>query len=76
LLLLLLAACAPDCEDFDPGYGVLDCDTVQLCTQGHDAWYETNDGVRYDCDDASTCSDMICDVCRMDAETRKLTCGG
>ncbi len=76
MLFVLLLSCV-QCEDFDPGAGLLDCDTVQLCTRGHETWYETADGTEYDClADGQACGDLLCDVCRLDEYTRLYTCGG
>lgn len=77
MLLLALVSGCKHCEDYDPGVGLLDCETVQICRVGDEAWYEGPEGERYDCLVSSQeCAELLCDHCVMpDRYTWEAMCG-
>jgi hypothetical protein len=75
VLLSLLAAChnEPTCDHLEPDDPELDCEPIDICCQGPECWYETQDGTRYDCAGNGNCEhaaiEVVCATCELTEST-------
>lgn len=74
-----------DCEAYDAGAGIADCEQVDICCKQvseteQNCWYERSNGDRYHCLSEVDCNEaarnMVCDACpEFDEDPYTFGCG-
>ena len=63
----------PECDTIPPPETGLTCEEIEICCQGPECWYETQDGTRFDCAGNGSCShaaiQVVCATCEVGEET-------